>query len=326
MARPLRVEYPGACYHVMNRGRRKEKIFFSNKDFVLFLDVLRQTIELFHIEVYAYALMPNHYHLFLRTPEGNISRSMRHLDGVYTQRFNKRHKVDGSLFRGRYKSILVEEDMYMLELVRYIHRNPQKSGLEKELGTYEWCSYRGYLNNDYRKEWLKVDEVLMRFGKYEKDAKRKFKTFIEKRVPENIFRKLESSKWPVVMGGKGFKEKIIGIIKGRRIDIKETPGYRRDMLDKDKKELMKTQIFENKGDILSDKGTHKHGSEKKALIYVLRKEFGMKLKEIALYAGNVKYTTVSNQYKKAEDEIKRKEGCYKEVKKIADELKWKMKT
>ena len=116
MARPLRIEYPNAWYHVMNRGRRREKIFYDERDCSTFLQVLQKCVEMFELEIHAYASMPNHYHLLARTPRGNLSRAMRHLDGVYTQKVNRRHKVDGSLFRGRYKSILVDADSYLMEL------------------------------------------------------------------------------------------------------------------------------------------------------------------------------------------------------------------
>jgi len=127
MSRPLRIEYSGAWYHVMNRGRRREKIYYDKKDYEQFLKVLEETSSLFSVEIHAYTLMPNHYHLLIRTPKGNLSRGMRHINGVYTQRFNNKYKIDGSLFRGRYKSILVEEESYLLELVRYIHRNAYKA-------------------------------------------------------------------------------------------------------------------------------------------------------------------------------------------------------
>ena len=124
MARPLRIEYPGAWYHVMNRGRRAEKIFHDRHDYQAFVELLEESSEMWNIRVAAYCLMTNHCHILVQTPDANISRSMRHINGVYTQRFNKRHRCDGQLFRGRYKSILVSGDSYLLQLVRYIHRNP----------------------------------------------------------------------------------------------------------------------------------------------------------------------------------------------------------
>jgi putative transposase len=113
----------------MNRGRRGEKIFEDKDDYTAFIALLKEIVETYNVRISAYSLMQNHYHLLVQTPDGNISRSMRHLNGVYTQRFNRTHHYDGQLFRGRYKSILVEGDSYLLELVRYIHRNPLEAGL-----------------------------------------------------------------------------------------------------------------------------------------------------------------------------------------------------
>jgi len=108
MSRPLRIEYPGAWYHVMNRGRRSEKIYFNNSDRESFIKVLQESSELWNIRIAAYCLMSNHYHLLVQTPEGNLSCGMRYINGVYTQRFNRSHKKEGKLFRGRYKAVLVE--------------------------------------------------------------------------------------------------------------------------------------------------------------------------------------------------------------------------
>ena len=141
MSRPLRIEYPGAWYHVMNRGRRGERIFRSPKDYEVFIGLLQEAVELWDVRISAYCLMSNHYHLLIQTPQGNISRSMRHINGVYTQRYNRIHKCDGQLFRGRYKSILVEQDSYLLELVRYIHRNPVRAGMVEKLSEYLWSSH-----------------------------------------------------------------------------------------------------------------------------------------------------------------------------------------
>ena len=124
MSRPLRIEYADAWDHVMNRGGRYDAIFEDKNDYSAFSELLKEAIDIFHIKVAAFCLMQNHYHLLIQTPEGNISRSMRHINGVYTQRYNRLKRTDGSLFRGRYKAILVDSDAYLLHLSRYIHRNP----------------------------------------------------------------------------------------------------------------------------------------------------------------------------------------------------------
>jgi len=120
----------------MNRGRRGEQIFSRSGDYEVFIELLKEATDLWGVQISAYCLMPNHYHLLIQTPQGNISRCMRHINGVYTQRYNRLHKCDGQLFRGRYKSILVEQDSYLLELVRYIHRNPLRAGLIDNILTW----------------------------------------------------------------------------------------------------------------------------------------------------------------------------------------------
>jgi REP element-mobilizing transposase RayT len=122
MSRPLRIEYPNAWHHVMNRARRGQELFIGKDDYTCFLELLQETSEIFNIKISAYCLMPTHYHLLVQTPEMNLARCMRHVNGVFTQRYNIQHKCDGTLFRGRYKSILVEEESYLLKLFRYIHR------------------------------------------------------------------------------------------------------------------------------------------------------------------------------------------------------------
>ena len=118
MSRPLRIQYPDAWYHLMNRGRRREEIYTDKHDYMGFIELLQEATEMFNVCISAYCLMPNHYHLLIQTPDANLSRCMRHINGVYTQRFNRRHGHDGPLFRGRYKSILIDQDSYLLELIR----------------------------------------------------------------------------------------------------------------------------------------------------------------------------------------------------------------
>ena len=118
MARPLRIQYPGAVYHVMTRGGSRQRIFLDKPDYEAFVNTVGEIYDRWRVELFAYCLMGNHYHACLRTPEGNLSRVMRHLDGLYTQRFNRMHRRDGALFRGRYKAIVVDKDAYLAQVVR----------------------------------------------------------------------------------------------------------------------------------------------------------------------------------------------------------------
>lgn len=151
MAKPLRIEYPGTWYHVMNRGRRGEDVFADSNDYEGFIALLQETSKMFDLRVSAFCLMSNHYHL-LQTPSGNLSRAMRHVNGVYTQRYNRRRNIDGQLFRSRYKSVLVQEDSHLLELLRYIHRNPVTAHMCNAVGDYPWSSHQEYISAAKKKE------------------------------------------------------------------------------------------------------------------------------------------------------------------------------
>ena len=164
MARLLRIGYPGAWYHVMNRGAGRRYIFKNNTHRHYFLSLLEDTQDRFHAEWYAYCLMGNHYHLLLRTPDANLQRIMRHLNGLYTQFFNRSERKDGPLFRGRYKAILVAAQSYWLQLSRYIHRNPLEAKLCKSLSQNRWSSYRAYIGEEKAPLWLTTDYILNAIG------------------------------------------------------------------------------------------------------------------------------------------------------------------
>ncbi|HIJ89295.1 MAG: transposase [Desulfobulbaceae bacterium] len=205
MSRPLRIEYPGAWYHVMNRGRRKEKIFTNQEDYESFGQVLMETAEAWNLKVSAYCLMSNHYHLLLQTPDGNISRCMRHINGVYTQRFNRAHKKDGQLFRGRYKSVLVEEDSHLLEVMRYIHRNPLSAGIAKRLDDYPFSSHHGYLSSAKEWDWLCKDFLFEMLSTVKEQGRAAYLDFVSQAEPEAISRFYSMKKLPSLLGGDAFK-------------------------------------------------------------------------------------------------------------------------
>ncbi|MBU0683615.1 MAG: transposase [Candidatus Omnitrophota bacterium] len=326
MSRPLRIEYPGAWYHVMNRGRRREKIFIRNKDYQVFLEILSEITKLYRVEIHAYVMMPNHYHLLIHTPEGNLSRCMRHLNGVYTQKFNYYHKTDGSLFRGRYKSILVDKEEYLLELVRYIHRNPLGTRLEKELGEYEWSSYRGYMSDKERQEWLKVEEVLMKFSKYGKEARRDLKAYLKGETSDDITRRLESVNWPAVLGEKFFKEKIKRMCQGVEIDIKEIPDYKKKIINDEEGRGEIEALIEKNRDEINKKRNKRDVGKRRAIIYILRRGYMLTIKEISRRIGNITTSAVSRHYKNAEEDMRKKEGAYAEIEKLAKDVKFIFKT
>jgi putative transposase len=154
MSRPLRIEFPGAVYHVTSRGDRREPIYRDEVDRGAQLDVLAQAMDRFDAQVLAYCLMGNHYHLVLHTRQGNLSRLMRHFNGVYTQAYNRRHGLVGHLFQGRFKAILVDREAYLLALCRYVERNPVAAGLVKAVGDWPWSSYRAHVGQAVTPPWL----------------------------------------------------------------------------------------------------------------------------------------------------------------------------
>jgi len=225
MSRPLRIDYPNAWHHVMNRARRGEDLFVDKADYQQFIDLLQETADLFNVNVAAFCLMPTHYHLMVQTPDTNLSRCMRHVNGVYTQRYNVRHGCDGTLFRGRYKSILVDADSYMLQLVRYIHQNPLKAGLVNHLDQYVWSSHKGYLSKAKKWNWLYKDFVLQMLTVQTNTQIRIYKQFMAQEHDEDLVRILNRKNPPSMLGS----EKFIAWIKDRffkKKKDKEVPASR----------------------------------------------------------------------------------------------------
>ncbi|MCK4503242.1 MAG: transposase [Desulfuromonadales bacterium] len=208
MSRPLRIEYPDAWYHVMNRGRRGEETFSTPEDFETFIKLLKEGAEQWNVRISAYSLLSNHYHLLIQTPLGNLSRFMRHLNGVYTQRYNRIHECDGQLFRGRYKAILVEEDSYLLELVRYIHRNPLKAGLVEKIGQYAWSSHFDYLTDEKQSTWLHKDFVLAMLATDVEKRLKAYQQFIAQEDSEEIAGIFDNKKLPGILGTEAFIDQI----------------------------------------------------------------------------------------------------------------------
>jgi len=216
MPRPQRIEYPDAYYHVMNRGRGRQKIFHDEAYCQAFLETIKEANSRFGMEVQAYCLMGNHYHLLIKTPLGNLSRCMRHVNGVYTQRYNRLKNTDGPLFRGRFKAVLVEGDAYLLQLTRYIHRNPMdmKRPLVTELAAYPWSSYPAYLNKSPSPLWLNREFSYQLLGK--KNRYQAYKSFVEQGVDEEILTFYGKGNLKPILGGDEFIESVLTEIEINR--------------------------------------------------------------------------------------------------------------
>ena len=225
MARPTRIEYDNAYYHVMNRGRGRQKIFHGDDYYHAFLLCLKESYERFGLEIHSYCLMGNHYHLLVKTPQGNLSRAMRHINGVYTQRYNRLKRTDGALFRGRYKSILLNANNYLLQVSRYIHRNPieTKRRRVEKLEQYPWSSYPFYVRKRKVPAWLHQDGIFGELG-----AQRPYKSyraFVDAGNDHAIEKFYSAGRMSAILGDKEFRENALaGVgLSGERVEKATRP-------------------------------------------------------------------------------------------------------
>lgn len=231
MPRPLRIEYENAYYHVMNRGRARQNIFHGSAYYELFLSTLAEAHQRFGVEILCYCLMGNHYHLLLKTPDANLGRVMRHINGVYTQRHNRLKKTDGPLFRGRYKAICVEDDSYQLQLSRYIHRNPLEAKLVSKLEEYPWSSYSYYVERHQQSpEWLYPNEVYSSLGVRSRKQE-KYKAFVELGVDEELATFYEKGNVSPYLGSDEFRSWAYGqrVTKDEAVNYAESIKFRPDI-------------------------------------------------------------------------------------------------
>lgn len=274
MARPLRVEFPGAIYHITSRGNARQEIFVSKDDWMIFLSILQEVIEQYNWLCYAYCLMPNHYHLLIETLEPNLSLGMRQLNGVYTQRFNNKHNRVGHLFQGRFKSILVQRESYLLELCRYVILNPVRAKIVSHPKGWKWSSYLATIDKARKPKFLHSDWILSQFSPNRTTAIKAYNQFV-------LSSTLEDSPWDNLKGGiflgdKDFIDQAKEFYKDKE-DIKEIPRIER---------LINRPSLE----VLFDKVKTK--TERNQRIFFAHTRHGYLLKEIASFLG-LHYSTLS---------------------------------
>ena len=274
MARPLRIEYPGAVYHITTRGNAYQDVFLDDTDREEFLEILEQTVDRFNWLCHAYCLMTNHYHLLIETVDPTLSRGMRQLNGVYTQAFNRRHEQVGHLFQGRYKAILVEKEAYLLELARYIVLNPVRAKMVKKPEEWEWSSYRATAGLSEVPPFLTTDWILSQFADERKKAQRLYRRFVAKETGRSPW---DDLKGQIYLGS----EKFIKSIPKPKTKLNEVPRAQR-LLDRPRlKEIFAEAETEDEG------------------IFKAYHDYGYTMREIAEYLG-IHYATVSRHLRRME--------------------------
>lgn len=299
MSRPLRIQYNGAWYHVMNRGAQRKPIFRNRKHRIIFLDLLAEIVETYKIEIHAYCLMGNHYHLLIHTPYGNLSKAMQRLGSVYTIKYNISQNIDGPLFRGRYKSQLVQDDSYALHLVRYIHLNPLRAGIIEQLSDYEWSSYNIYLKPSDKPDWLTTNLIENHFQN--RDYLKSFQAFTFEETPENIMASIADINTYPIIGSEQFIEKVKHEVSYHVLSSEIADrNFLRPSIDK----IIEDTSKEFNVDISMIK-TAKKGSNlpRSCVILIAKKHYNYKLTEISEIMGIKRYKTVSSAALKFESII-----------------------
>jgi putative transposase len=276
MARPLRIQYDGALCHITSRGNARKAIYRDEEDRRIFLDILFNVNKRYNWICHAYCLMNNHYHLIIETPDGNLSKGARQLNGVYTQKYNRRHHKVGHIFQGRYKAILIEKESHLLEVCRYVVLNPVRAKAVTRPEEWRWSSYRGTSGMEKPHPCLTTDWILGQFGTRKGQAEKKYREFVEAGKGEvTIWKKAKGGS---ILGGDEFIETLMAYIKGQR-DIREIPRSQRYIKRPGLEEIFSGEAVNKK-------------SKRDMKIREAAEMHGYSQKEVADYLG-LHYSTIS---------------------------------
>jgi putative transposase len=317
MGRQLRIEYPGALYHITSRGNERKAIYLEEEDRLKFLAMLEDYHDRYGILIHSYVLMNNHYHLILDTPKGNLVQVMQGINGGYTGYFNRKYGRCGHLFQGRYKGILVEKDKYLVELSRYVHLNPVRASMVKRPEEYKWSSYPGYIARWKEVSWAEYAWVLSKFGNDIKKSKEKYRRYVEEGLKEGIEETpLKAVQGQVVLGGEDFVEKIKRMVKGKELssDILERKRF---MALPNPSDVMKevAKVFRADEEQLREKG-RKDNTARKAAIYLVQRYSGLSNEEIGKIFGGIHFSAVSKASQRLKEEMADDRKLAKHIEKI----------
>ncbi len=290
MARPLRLDHPGAIWHITARGIERRSIFADDEDRARFIELLGSAVEVHLWNLHAWVLMGNHYHLLLDTPEANLSQGMRQLGGIYSQRFNHRHDRVGPLFQGRYKAILVERESHLLELARYLVLNPVRAGIVRGARDYRFSSYKETAGLKAPASWLEVDWTLSQFGRRRSDAQRRYRQFVSEGRGAGYDPWKQASGF--CLGGEEFRSAAQRLIDASAPSA-EVPRAGREILARPTLEDVLTEVESEFGVTREQMQRRHRGEARKAAAMLGRRVATARLREIGGLLG-IKDWSVSN--------------------------------
>ena len=305
MGRPLRIEYPGALYHVTSRGNEKRGIFLEDLDRKRFLELLEDYHNRFDLVVHCFVLMGNHYHLTIETPQGNLLKVMHGINSSYTGYFNRKYGRVGHLFQGRYRGILVDKDSYLLELTRYVHLNPVRAKVVERPEEYPWSSYAGYIWKRKRAGWMEYGWILSQFGSHEAAAARMYRKFVESGIEEAEGSPLGDEVGQVLLGGEEILGKVKSLLRGKELgrDVVEKRRFR----DEPRAEHIISAVASVLGtEEATITGRGKKGNEgRKVAVYLVKRYCGLSNGEIGSLFGGIHQSAVTKTSGRVEEEMKR---------------------
>jgi putative transposase len=278
MARQPRIEFKGACYHVMSRGDKREVIFQDDDDRRKFLEKTAEAVDKFNLKVLCYVLMDDHFHLLIETPEGNLSRCMHHVNSSYSNWFKSKYDIKGSVFQGRYRATLVEKNGYLLMLSAYIHLNPVRAGVVKKPENYRWSSFKRYVESDKKDRWLNTQELLNRVSNRRQGYRKYVYELLEQ---DDKIRRQDIYGFHSIVGGESFRKRVARKIEVdlRKSEIREKPALKSlRRLQPDDIARIISRRFNIKKELLVKR--KKGNVYKKLFLYGLKKYSDLRLREI----------------------------------------------
>lgn len=311
MARPLRIEFEGAVYHVTARGNERRKIFFSKKDYEKFKEYIADAREKYGFILHGYVFMTNHYHLLIETPEKNLSKIMHYINSSYTTYTNVKRKRSGHLFQGRFKSIVVDKDSYLLELSRYLHLNPVRAKLVEKPEEYRYSSYVSYISA-HGETLVTRSSILEMLNAKENEARKRYKAFVENAMGKEVESPVAKVYGGMILGSDSFIRDILKRIEEGQLE-KEAVSHRRALRTNVGVETVLTEVCKHCGISREEVAIASQSEVRKLFVYLAKKHTVATTREVAALLGDMRYAAVAKMYQRfakdlAEDKQLRKEA------------------